>query len=48
MACQVKVVLLLAFAEVGGYQAIVDQYAEAEPDSEYTAFEWDPDTQTNK
>jgi len=40
--------ITLAYVEVGGYQAIIDQYAEAEPDPLYSAFEWDPDTNTNK
>ena len=37
-----------AFAEVGGYDALLDKYAASEAAPEYTAYEWDPVTMTNK
>ena len=37
-----------AFAEVGGYEALLDKYHESEAAPEYTAYEWDPVTNTNK
>ncbi len=37
-----------AFAEVGGYEALLDKYVASEAAPEYTAYEYDPITNTNK
>jgi Sodium:solute symporter family len=36
------ILMVMAFAEVGGYDSLLDKYAAAEAAPEYSAFEFDP------